>query len=404
MEFNDLNEYDLIELLKYVPLKERIRFERVHSKWAAVLEGLWFSQKQLAFGRMERQWNCHQFRFNDMCRSSKPTPTSEIFNIVSRCANLKALSLGDKVNISEPSDCANLATLLNSNCKVLEHSSVFRFAYFDYKAFYELFKPSQMFCCLINVPPNDVLQTFYEKNCDKPMKLKCIDLLGYSRGTNLLDMVLFDKVEHLSCHQWNVKFDGCINLKSLDIGQSNLVSSDHQTLFNKLKQLEKVRLHRINNNHLIELFENNVKLNSLDLGVVDKTTISTIFKLGGNLKRLVVRFNDSTVINDGQFWQSMSALTKLRHLKIYADFIDPGNSMLIGLKLVIERCTKLKYFKLSSYSSADLAANLDQQDLMLTVARKAYRQPFKAYFQFNYNHDSFHLGEFMFLMTLDTLS
>lgn len=38
-----------LELLKYMPLKERIRFERINKTWARLLENIWLSQEHLQF-------------------------------------------------------------------------------------------------------------------------------------------------------------------------------------------------------------------------------------------------------------------------------------------------------------------------------------------------------------------
>ena len=50
-KLDDLNVDCLRDMLKYVTLKDRVRFERVNKKWRDVTDSLWRSQTTLNIGR-----------------------------------------------------------------------------------------------------------------------------------------------------------------------------------------------------------------------------------------------------------------------------------------------------------------------------------------------------------------
>jgi F-box domain len=48
VKFQDLNDGILFDIFKYLPIKDRIRFDRISKRAAIILEDLWLGQKSIA--------------------------------------------------------------------------------------------------------------------------------------------------------------------------------------------------------------------------------------------------------------------------------------------------------------------------------------------------------------------
>lgn len=121
------------------------------------------------------------------------------------------------------------------------------------------------------------------------------------------DFVSKATVGNLISGEWDDNFNGLINLKSLDVS-FNTLGLDH---IGNFCQLEHFALHNVNNTDLQRILEKNRKLVSLEIWKADNEMMYTIGKFGLGLKTLVVRFNDGSLVNDDQFWESFAKLIKL---------------------------------------------------------------------------------------------
>lgn len=120
----------IIRVLKYLPLRERVRFERVSPEWKHNLDAVWKSQKKLAIyycPKIERGFKCghleqqHQIPsscifvdegsyFSHMKRDS--------YHVIRKCHNLKVLRYNASFIVS-PSFGSDIATF----CPDIEHVS-----------------------------------------------------------------------------------------------------------------------------------------------------------------------------------------------------------------------------------------------------------------------------------------
>ena len=106
--FDDLNEYTTIEVLKYLTLLERFKYERINWKFQTCFTTLWNSQKAIALsGKSFHEselyfWvltepNCshkdHQLSAKDICLLEKPLDREYGIKMLNKCPNLLALYL-----------------------------------------------------------------------------------------------------------------------------------------------------------------------------------------------------------------------------------------------------------------------------------------------------------------------
>lgn len=121
--FDKFNEDDQLELFKYMPIKEGVRFERSNKYWTHLLGRLRLSQKQLSFGwHLARPSKCHPVGLIDQC-SDEQIAFEVVIKVISQCKNLKALSFTNDV-LEELYIATRLANVLNYNCKVLVHLQI----------------------------------------------------------------------------------------------------------------------------------------------------------------------------------------------------------------------------------------------------------------------------------------
>lgn len=369
--FNKLNEHDKLELLKYMPIKQRVRFERINTTWARLLARLWMSQKQLKFGNCYgRTPECHEFDLNDQCDA----PVKIFLNVLSRCKNLKALEVNSH-EFDESELAAQLASVLNENCKKLEHLSVWPSTNL---VLFELFIPTTKFTCLFPLS-YERLKILYDKHSDE--KLLTLKLIDYGEDeVNPMTWDLVDKVtvEYFNSSRWDMKFNKLINIKYLRVvyAMSGQIGHFHQ--------LENISLFDVTNNDLRRILKNNRKLVTLTLIRGANEAMSTIVEFGSNLRYLYTNFTGGALINNHQFWQNLAKLTKLRSLSMFVDVGVRRNEMLNanGIYLLLKRCTKLKYFRFDCNSNvADITTKDEKEQIRKLVAHKSFRQLFSAEFK-----------------------
>lgn len=381
--FDELSEYDQLELLKYMPVKERVRFERINTEWSQLLDRLWLSQSGIHFGmRRDTIVDCHPIGRNDRSLVAV-TPVEVMFKIVSKCKNLKAFEVGANSELFDDHNAATqLATVLNANCKMLEHLDI----EFLNLAFFELFVPSDKFTCLV---PSYYgrWKLLYERN--EPAKLMAMKCLGCwideidPRTFGLINKLA---VEYLDTELWDDGFTELINLKFLSMMEAETED------IRDFHQLEHIRLSSTTNTALIQFFQNNRKLVSLMLNFEANEVIGKITTLGSNLRKLDLGFSKIAMFNDAQFWLNLAKLTKLRSITLHGEervSEDPEIDDLVdtklnvnGLALLLKTCTKLKYFHFDGYSSAeDITTGVEKDQIRKVVAFKSFRQLFEVTFQ-----------------------
>lgn len=406
-KFQNLRDDHQLEILKYMLIKERVRFERVTTNWANLLDKLWLSQKQLAFcSGVSRSpaSGCHSIGRID-CLYQRRMPDKAMFKIISRCKNLIALEFSNKIfsKLDEAKKLAlndslemsaQLANVLDDNCKELEHLDIPDIN----KAFFELFTPSDKFTCLIP-STYDRLKILYGKKMmpDKLLALKTVNFRKhfYRADEMTLDLINTASVENLVINRWNDKCRELINLKSLTwlSIMFNSILPDTVENFNKL---ERISLAATTTTQLRRIFENNCNLVSLKLSISSDEVMDTIVEFGLNLTELSIDFGegaDNATFKYYTFWQHLSKLTNLRSLSIVGCGLRLGvpgmrdiamansNNDIIGLCLVLRNCTKLKYFRFSCKSRAnDITTEGEKEQIRSIVANKSSRQLFVVTF------------------------
>ena len=126
---DDLNEYLFLEILKYLSLLERVRYERVSWKFQTCLATLWKSQKAIGLResgmsfKLLFQPNCshqdHQLSANDIFIFKEPSDREYGIKLVKKCPNLLALYLvsPDASYFNKLSYSAKLEHVFVSKCK-----------------------------------------------------------------------------------------------------------------------------------------------------------------------------------------------------------------------------------------------------------------------------------------------
>lgn len=392
-----------LELLKYMPIKERVLFERINTNWARLLDRLWLSQKTLEFFQLDEY--SYLKRINATC-SVDGMPAHAILNIIRRCHNLVELKVDRLDEFLQLNLATQLANVLNSSCKKLECLLIWPVN----AIFFELFKPTDKLICLQSENFN-LVKLFWEKNrsCGLvPMKwLRFLDSEEPWTTSELMEWDSIDKltVEYLEATEWNAKFNELINLKILHVG---MVES-HQ--IGNFQRLESISLRKSNLTDdtsitgLRRIFESNPQLVSLNLWWdLHDGDIVAIFDICSNLKSFVIRICDWQDSKEYTFWPCWAKLTKLRKLDIqFYDHCEVDEHEVVrrhealheqiwdGLAMVLRTCTKLKFLRFqweSDVRPKDLT-DTEKEELRKLAAAKSKRQSFVATFVDptpNFNH------------------
>lgn len=376
---NFLNEDDQLELLKYLPIKERIRFERANKNWARLLDRQWLSQKQLQFGiNFGRPQECHSIHFIDICvmEEDKEMPAELIMKVISKCKNLISL----EVNVIEfqlYNLATKLASVINDNCKQLEHIGLLSGEFEINLVFFELLIPSENFTCLLPLH-YDRLKKLKDKSKRVQLPIKILDNFMEDFDPRALDLVDNRTVTHLASNKWNSTFSDLFNLTNVCVYDGDLEQ------IGNFHQLEHILMDGSTTCSLRRVLVNNLKLTSLKLVWADEV-IDTIVKFGFNLKMLELYLKKTTTIDDYQFWQKLSKLAKLRSIVIHAGIEVDGTKLNVnGITLLLKTCTKLKYMEFSCDSNGvDITTELEKEQIRKVVADKSFRQFVKVTFKCN---------------------
>lgn len=127
-QFSELPEHIVRNVLEYVPLLDRVRFEAVNSFWNYIVRVMFESQTSLAvtYGSVRAGWlpgygqygKCvehdHKFYEIDVVFVNVDNSRAIILNLVKRCPKLKHFYFATS------GSCGDLATLLNQ-CSHLVH-------------------------------------------------------------------------------------------------------------------------------------------------------------------------------------------------------------------------------------------------------------------------------------------
>ena len=96
MAFDYLDEDSQLCILKYLPLKDRTRLERVNKNFQALIKSLWLQQKCLVFNSDLLRLRICSEKSHRMCRSDilANTDIETQLTIVRKCPNLIVLIMG----------------------------------------------------------------------------------------------------------------------------------------------------------------------------------------------------------------------------------------------------------------------------------------------------------------------
>lgn len=209
-KFNKLSDADQLELLKYMPINERVRFERFNSMWAKLLARLWFVQDQLLLGTSSPIiTRCHPIGRSDNFGAYN-TPATVMLKIIRRCKNIKTLYVNSAKGFLEFNAATQLANFLN-DCKDLEHLDIL----FINTAFFDLFVPTDKFTCLSTFEYANFTLLYCKKGIVEQFPLKCLNLHTFNfKRWNLIDRTA---VEQLVTDEWDVRFNELINLRFVKV-------------------------------------------------------------------------------------------------------------------------------------------------------------------------------------------
>lgn len=375
--FNDLNEYVQLMVLQCMPIKARVKFERINTDWAAKLDRLWLSQKQLKIGHnwyVNPEPHCHRVDTINVHDNFERMPAEAMLKLISGCKNLEALEMNSN-EIKEVDFASKLAIVLNDHCKLLEHLSICPSANL---VFFDLFTPHEKLTCLFPWTTDRLKRIHGKKRPASELMMKLIGYNNYYMDSETWDLVNKKTVERLISSDWQEKFNKLVNLKSLIITvKSEVMSHFHQ--------LEHISLYHSTDTDLRRIFKDNRKLVSLKLSSVDNKVMSTIFEIGANLRELDICLSENTFVKEHQFWQKMVKLTKLRSLavKVVKDCGTDTELNVDGLCSVLTTCTKLQLVKFDCYSNAtDITTDDEKEGIEKVVALKSFEQLFVVDFDF----------------------
>lgn len=389
--FESLSDDDKLELFEYMPIKARVRFARVNTQWANLLDRLWLSQKLLQFGDGNRRpAKCHPIGNDHYLRID--LPPEAMLHVISQCKNLKALKVNSLPFMEEPNFAAQLANVLNENCHELVHLSI---NLIDL-AFFELFEPSERFTCIIPLRFDrlDILHGKNEPAVLLPLKIVCfegeelvnefalpINQHEHDEELNPMTWNLINQpsVHHLVARVWQVRYNELINLKSL------IVVDGHCEQVGHLHQLEYVQLRTGTVDGLVGLLQNNLNLRSLVLTEESYNLIPSIATLGLNLKFLHFKF-EIAKIQYLELWQNLARLTKLRTLIMFGVLGDAEQHVyeltlnVDGLRFMLEECRKLKLIKLTYFSVSKKITAAQEEQVRNVVDTGLFRLPLTVSF------------------------
>lgn len=235
VQFDDLNGDILCEILKYLPLADRTRFERVSSRFKSTINHLWSQQLSLAFvadiRHHESHWSCNN-RAHQVGGCDVVTITSEInFEVVEKllqkCKKLKSL-----VYTHKPSE--DFGAVLTQKCPRLEHLEVV--AHDDFTCMLD-FDPSVLTCLKI-VHSLDVW-TVNEQTLAQIQQLLrcCTKLLYFSIDTVtrelLLTITTVRTIEKLSLGQL---------VKQKLLPDHELANVDYNTIAKTMPHLKSIQI------------------------------------------------------------------------------------------------------------------------------------------------------------------
>lgn len=378
--FERLHEDDQLEVLKYMPSKERVRFERNNKYWARLLDRLWLSQKQLHFGgHLVKPSKCHPIGLIDQSPDEQ-IAFEVILKVISECKNLKALSFSSNT-VVELDIATQLANVLNDNCEKLVHIRIPSISI----AFFEMFIPSDKFSCLLPLR-YDRLKLVYDKRTPaRPLCLKTVQSEAAEVNPMTWNLINKKAVECLVFIHWNMTFNELINLKSVEVftSTSNQIGNFHE--------LEHITLFNATTTGLRRIFESNRNLVSLKLYRNADELLDTVLEFGIKLKKLNVCFDDVAVLDDYEFWNNLAKLTKLRSLVIedffnFVSLVTPVKLNVNGLTLLLETCTKLKYFKLCYHSNGENITKDEKEQIRNLMADRSFRQSYEVKFTSGSNY------------------
>lgn len=126
--------------------------------------------------------------------------------LICSCKILKALKINSHLFVRS-NVATQLASVLNDNCKQLEHLYIRTIKL----VFFELFTPPNKFTCLLPLY-YDLVKIYDNYRFAVPMKLKSkmVDFRDDELNTMTLNLINSETVEHLAANRWNVMYNGLI--------------------------------------------------------------------------------------------------------------------------------------------------------------------------------------------------
>lgn len=281
--FEDLAPDIQVQVMQFLPLKSRVRMERVCRNWAAILDYVWKRQKRLAicFANRYELDACHdpshRFTLSDIIVDSNHSfvhTQRESFSIVKRCPNLIALyfSANQVATNSFGSDLAHF-------CPKLEHISLRdTTSFLAFASYATSAEPNHMRCLQIDSDDQDADDDFDDEICDfishSPGMESLTNLTNYNT-ISLIEMIAPKLMELKmgSLDELAVPFlvSGATRLKRLAIKCA--LDTDSIRLILTLKHLQHLEICATTHAVLL-LAHSSIKLKSLTLVQADSEGFS----------------------------------------------------------------------------------------------------------------------------------
>lgn len=335
MQFSDL-PYDCVHnLMKYMPLNERFKLERVNKTFGEIVSSLWDAQKSLAVTRREKSWqwlwppicylNCHRFYGQDMFIIRKNGDIGWI-KVLRRCKNLKSLT----IEVTSTVYGSELAIAFNTYCLNLEHLDG---VCYDAQ-FLANFEPSKKFkCLLISFPDPIRYLDFFKQN--HSLELACLKTNDQKECLKYIDHGQLKQIHFRG--QWDSSYNVLTSLKSIP---SNITNADD------VRHLKLTHVELYLGTNVEKLFIRHTGIEQLQLsyakGMSHAGQLQLISKYLPKLKWFRFYCNDHTCPDQliERLYDEVSKLAELRILEVI-DIFSTHKLEVNGLKKLLISCKKL---------------------------------------------------------------